>query len=267
MADAEDSKSFARKGVRVQIPLRAQVDRDHYRYHPGVDRPPTTQMSGDRPADDRLRGHFLQPEWDGTDSIRERFESVKDLIRGSSVLDVGCASRHRRADWLHGLIAEQCSDLVGIDLDETAVEKLRADGHDIRLGDARDFDLGRKFEVVWAGEVIEHIDDMRGFLQSVKRHLEPNGRLVLTTPNAFYLGNFVYRLGGHARVHPEHTCWYCEDTLRRALEMNGYDQVDITFIGHSTPSRPRAAIGAMARGVLPPRLALDTLVAVARPGI
>lgn len=164
---------------------------------------------------------------------------------------------------MHGLIAEQCSDLVGIDLDETAVEMLRAKGHDIRVGDARDFDLGRKFEVVFAGEVIEHIDDVRGFLQSVRRHLLPGGRLVLTTPNAFYFANFIYRLGGHARVHPEHTCWYCEDTIRRVLDMNRFDQVEITFIGHTTPRRGRAAIGAMARGVLPPRLALDTLVVVA----
>ena len=210
-----------------------------------------------------MPGHFLQPAWDGTDSIRERFDAVRELIKSSSVLDIGCASRNRREDWMHGLIAEQCSDLVGIDLDETAVEMLRAKGHDIRVGDARDFDLGRKFEVVFAGEVIEHIDDVRGFLQSVKRHLLPGGRLVLTTPNAFYFANFVYRLGGHVRVHPEHTCWYCEDTMRRVLDMNGFDQVDITFIGHTTPRRGRAAIGAMARGVLPPRLALDTLVVVA----
>jgi SAM-dependent methyltransferase len=234
-----------------------QVDGGQYRYHPGVDARP----------DQELPGHFLQPAWDGSDSIRERFDEVKDLIKGSSVLDIGAASRYRRADWIHGLIAEQCDDVVGIDLDEKAVEIVRARGYDVRVGDARNFDLGRKFEVVFAGEVIEHIDDVRGFLQSVKRHLEPNGRLVITTPNAFYIANFIYRFGGKARVHPEHTCWYCEDTIRRVLEVNGFDQLEVHFIGHKTPSRSRAVFAAMARGVLPPRLALDDLVVVARPGI
>ena len=215
----------------------------------------------------KKRRYTLQPQWDSRWSIRERFDAVKDLIKASSVLDIGSASRHLRSDWLHGLIAEQCSDVVGIDIDEASVEAVRAKGYDIRLADARDFDIGRKFEVVFAGEVIEHIDDARGFLQSAKRHLEPNGRLVLTTPNAFYIANFVYRLAGHAHVHPEHTGWYCETTITRLLTMNGFNQVEVSFIGHSTPSKGRAAIGAMARAVLPPRLSLDTLVVVARPGI
>jgi 2-polyprenyl-3-methyl-5-hydroxy-6-metoxy-1,4-benzoquinol methylase len=209
----------------------------------------------------------FQPQWDPRWSIRERFDAVKDLIKASSVLDIGSASRHLRSDWLHGLIAEQCDDVVGIDIDEASVEAVKAKGYDIRVGDARDFDLGRKFEVVFAGEVIEHIDDARGFLQSARRHLLPTGRLVLTTPNAFYIANFVYRLGGQAHVHPEHTCWYCEKTIKRLLEMNGFDQVEVSFIGHTTPSKGRAAIAKVARATLPPRLALDTLVVVARPGI
>jgi len=47
------------------------------------------------------KGHILQPQWDGTDSIRERYEAVRPLLRGGSVLDVGCASRYGREDWLH----------------------------------------------------------------------------------------------------------------------------------------------------------------------
>ena len=106
----------------------------------------------------------------------------------------------------------------------------------MQVADAQDFDLGRQFEVVFAGELIEHLDDVHGFLASVRRHLQPGGRLVLTTPNAFYVGNFVYRFGGHGQVHPEHTCWYCEDTLRHVLWRNGFDKVDISFTGHTSPT-------------------------------
>lgn len=219
------------------------------------------------PSDGPAKGHFLQPNWGdgpwGAGTLRDRFEVVKPLIRGESVLDLGCASRYGRSDWLHGLFAEEFSDLVGIDINEDTVEKLQGEGFDVRLADARDFDLGRKFDAVFAGELIEHLDDVRGFLASVRRHLNPGGQLVLTTPNAFYVANFVYRWGGHGQVHPEHTCWFCEDTLRRVLQTNGFSEVEISFTGHTSPTPLRKAATFTAQHLLPPRLALATIIAVA----
>jgi 2-polyprenyl-3-methyl-5-hydroxy-6-metoxy-1,4-benzoquinol methylase len=210
-----------------------------------------------------VRGHVLQPQWDGTDSIRERYDEVRPLLRAHSVLDIGCASRYGRDDWLHGLLARDTADLVGIDLNAKIVAKMQGDGFDVRLADAQDFDLGRTFDVVFAGEIIEHLDNVHGFLSSVRRHLSPGGPLVLTTPNAFYVGNFIYRLGGRARVHPQHTHWYCETTLRRVLSVNGFAHVDIHYIGHLSPTPLRRLASFSFRHLLPAHLALDTLVAVA----
>jgi 2-polyprenyl-3-methyl-5-hydroxy-6-metoxy-1,4-benzoquinol methylase len=209
------------------------------------------------------RGHVLQPQWDGTDSIRERFDAVAPWLAGGSVLDVGCASRYGREDWLHGLLARQTADLVGIDVNEKIVAELQSQGYDVRLADARAFDLGRRFDIVFAGELIEHLDDVRGFLTSARRHLGAGGRLVLTTPNAFYVGNFIYRLGGQARVHPQHTAWYCQSTLRRVLAMNGFPDAEVHYIGHASRTAPRRLASATFRAVLPAQLALDTMVAVA----
>jgi len=219
-------------------------------------------QSGDGP-----KGHFLQPKWGdgpwGEGTLRDRYEVVRPHILGGSVLDIGCASRYGRPDWVHGLLAKDISDLVGIDINQETVETLRSESYDVRLADARDFDLGRKFDVVFAGELIEHLDDVRGFLASVLRHLNKGGRLVLTTPNAFYVGNFVYRLGGHGTVHPEHTCWYCEDTLRQVLSVNGFGHVDVSFTGHTSPTTSRRLATFAVQTTLPPRLAFDTLIAVA----
>jgi len=212
-------------------------------------------------------GNFLQPRWGdhpwGEGTLRDRFDVVLPLIRGRTVLDVGCASRYGRPDWLHGLLVESFPEVVGIDIDEETIVVLQAKGLDVCLADAQDFDLDRKFDTVFAGEIIEHLDDFHGFLTSVRRHLTPGGQLVLTTPNVFYIGGFVYRWGGHGQVHPEHTCWFCEDTLRRVLAVNGYSHVDIAFSGHRSPTALRRAATLAARHVLPARLALDTLIAVA----
>lgn len=222
------------------------------------------------PSEGPGTGHRLQPKWGdgpwGAGSLRDRFEVIRPLVSGGSVLDIGCASRYGKPDWVHGLLAHEVDDLVGIDINTETIAKLRTEGFDAREADARDFDLGRQFDVVFAGELIEHLDDVRGFLTSVRHHLKAGGRLVLTTPNAFYVGNFAYRFGGHGQVHPEHTCWYCEDTLRQVLKANGFDEVEIRFTGHTSPTQLRKAATYSAQHLLPHRLAFDTIIAVATAG-
>ena len=219
------------------------------------------------PSEGPATGHFLQPKWGnapwGAGSLKDRFDVVRPLIVGTSLLDVGCASRYGKPDWLHGLFGAEVEDLVGIDINEATIKELQGKGYDARVANAQDFDLGRGFDTVFAGELIEHLDDVHGFLRSARRHLNPGGRLVLTTPNAFYVGNFLYRWGGHGQVHPEHTCWFCEDTLRSVLDRNGFSNVEISFTGHTSPTPARKAATFAARHLFPPRLAFDTIVVVA----
>jgi 2-polyprenyl-3-methyl-5-hydroxy-6-metoxy-1,4-benzoquinol methylase len=222
------------------------------------------------PSDGGATGHFLQPKWGnapwGTGTLRDRFDVVSPLITGKSVLDVGCASRYGKPDWLHGYFRDQVPELVGIDINEAVIRQLQDQDFNVRLADAQNFDLGRTFDTVFAGELIEHLGNVDGFLSSVRRHLGPGGQLVLTTPNVFYVGYFVYRWGGHGTVHPEHTCWYCEDTLRQILERNDFAKVEISFMGHSSPTRLRKIATYSAQHIFPPRLAMDTLIAVATVG-
>ena len=103
-----------------------------------------------------------------------------------------------------------------------------------------------------------------GLLDTARAHLKPGGRLVLTTPNAFAVSNFVYRIGGRPRVNAEHTCWFCEDTIATLLERHGFEVEDVSYLKHTTPGRVRAAVAGLVRSVLPERLAQNTLLAVAR---
>jgi SAM-dependent methyltransferase len=219
------------------------------------------------PSDGAATGNFLQPKWGdhpwGDGTLQDRFDVVMPLIRGDAVLDIGCASRYGKPDWLHGLMVKSFSEVVGIDINEETIAALRAEGFDVQLADAQNFDLNRTFDTVFAGEIIEHLDNVHGFLTSVRRHLKPGGQLVLTTPNVFYVGGFIYRWGGHGQIHPEHTCWFCEDTLRRVLGVNGYSPVEIAFSAHRSPTPLRKAATFAVQHLLPPRLALDTLIAVA----
>jgi SAM-dependent methyltransferase len=181
------------------------------------------------------------------------------------VLDVGAGSGINRPDWMHAAVAGVASQAVGVELDPELAARARERGYDVIEADAQSLELGRTFEVVWAGELIEHLSCAGAFLDSARRHLQPGGRLVLTTPNAFAVSNFVYRIGGRPRINRGHTCWYDETTLSQLLRRHGFEVVEIAYLPHDTPGRIRARIAGAVRAVLPRHLAENTLLVVATP--
>ena len=208
------------------------------------------------------RGHFLQPDWVSS-SYRERFESVRPHIAGKSVLDLGAGSGHHRDDWVHLLLQEHASEVTGVELSPEFVDAARERGVELILGNAEEVRLGRTFDVVFAGELIEHLSCFSGFINTARAHLEPGGRFIITTPNAFAVSNFVYRFGGRARVHSEHTCWFCDDTLAHLVERHGFRVESVDYLRHHTPCRVRRWAASAVRAPLPDRLAHNTLLMVA----
>ena len=86
---------------------------------------------------------------------------------------------------------------------------------------------------------------------------------MITTPNAFAVANFVYRIGGRPRVNKGHTCWYDEVTLSQLLHRHGYQVEEVSYLAHRTPGRGRALLAGAVRSVLPAHLAENTLLVVA----
>jgi 2-polyprenyl-3-methyl-5-hydroxy-6-metoxy-1,4-benzoquinol methylase len=209
--------------------------------------------------------HPLQPKDWKSGSHAERFARVRRYVEGRTVLDVGAGSGIDRPDWMHAAVASVASEAVGVELDANLAARARERGYDVIAANAETLDLGRTFDVVWAGELIEHLSCAGGFLDGARKHLVPGGQLVLTTPNAFAVSNFVYRIGGRPRVNRGHTCWYDETTLSQLLERHAYRIVEVSYLPHRTPGRVRALLARAVRSVLPDHLAENTLLVVAAP--
>jgi 2-polyprenyl-3-methyl-5-hydroxy-6-metoxy-1,4-benzoquinol methylase len=210
------------------------------------------------------REHPWQPRFKTTHYAR--FSTIREFVEGKSVLDIGAACGMEREDWLHRLVYGVATRSVAVDILPEPVEKMRAAGFEAVQGDAQDLHLDETFDVVFAAELIEHLDNFRGFLDSARRHLKPGGRLVLTTPNAFCFTNFIYRLGTRRPpLNRAHTVWFCEGTMRQLLQRNGWEAVRIGYVEHETPGRIRKLAAALARAPLSGRLAWRTMYVVAEP--
>jgi len=154
--------------------------------------------------------------------------------RDKSVLDIGCV-QHNPANyqskyWQHKALCSVSNDVVGIDLYSDGVVYLQSLGYNVLVANAQDFDLGRIFDVIVAGDIIEHLENFDGFFESCKRHLASNGRLLISTPNPWYWKNFIKAaLNSEVSSNPEHTCWLCVRTLRQLAQRHGMDVGEVVF--------------------------------------
>jgi 2-polyprenyl-3-methyl-5-hydroxy-6-metoxy-1,4-benzoquinol methylase len=120
-----------------------------------------------------------------------------DKLQAGSLLDIGCSNGAWASHWMSkGWTAS------GIDIDRKHVELAVAKGIDARFCDLNSDHLpfrDEQFDLVFAGEVIEHLVDTDGFLAEVARCTKPKGHVIITTPN---LASFENRIRLLLGVYP-----------------------------------------------------------------
>ena len=115
-------------------------------------------------------------------------------------------------------------------LAEEHVQKLADRGYNVIAGAAESISIGEKFDCIFAGELIEHLSNPGRFLGNMKSHLIEGGCLILTTPNPFWPYYLIHvLLHGEVVINPEHTCWYCPQTLRSLLQREGFEDIEMHY--------------------------------------
>jgi SAM-dependent methyltransferase len=184
----------------------------------------------------------------------DRHEALLEAARARRVVHVGfvdeLVERKVAGDvWLHARLAAVAAELVGLDVSERGVAWAREQGFEAHRVDCRSEEevraLGLEpFEVVVAGEVLEHLDAPGPFLRAMRVLAAPDGLLLVTTPNAYRLLNFLAPLSGRELVHPDHTLWSSPRTLRTLLEGAGWRVERLGYYANprrSVVSGPRGA--------------------------
>lgn len=120
----------------------------------------------------------------------------RSLKPNSKILDMGCG---HGSDIIH--LSQEFGSLamrfVGIDISRKTIMKLkemRVKNCEFFVGDAENLDLKEKFDIVLSLEVVEHLENFDGYLESIRKHLNPGGVLILSTPNDSYFLKGFYNL-------------------------------------------------------------------------
>jgi 2-polyprenyl-3-methyl-5-hydroxy-6-metoxy-1,4-benzoquinol methylase len=121
---------------------------------------------------------------------RTREEVLVDLCRGQRVLDIGCVGTDVHPPWrLHRLLASVATEIIGVDFEPTGVKAMRDAGYDVIEAnisrDISEISARGPFDVVIAGELIEHLDAPIDLFFVASKVLTSGGSLVITTPNPY----------------------------------------------------------------------------------
>jgi len=190
-----------------------------------------------------------------TDSLKlvQRLDFIKRISAGKSVLHLGCTNWPYTLQaidvgtLLHKDLAEVSRELYGFDFDQEGIDVLASKGFDnlyrADLQKLSDVQLEKKFDVIIAGEMIEHLNNPGDFLSGIKRFMNRDTQLVVTTINAYSgMRFFVYGLRGQRGslepVHPDHVAYYSYSTLKLLVERHGFELANFMFYDLGDEHRP-----------------------------
>lgn len=112
-----------------------------------------------------------------------RYAIAKDICQGKKVLDIASGEGYGSA-----FIAMTASQVVGVDIDQFAIEdafeKYKMPNLEFKHGSATDIPVeNNSVDVVISFETLEHHDMHDEMMLEVKRVLNPQGMLVISTPD------------------------------------------------------------------------------------
>ena len=176
--------------------------------------------------------------------IVQRLDFLKEICKGKKVLHLGCTNYPYTNEvldngtLLHSQLEKIAESLFGFDYDQKGLDILQNKGvknlYQADVEKLEDVVLDEKFDVIISGEMIEHLNNPGLFLNGIKRFMNLQTDLVITTINAYCGLRFVlYFLRGKGgvqeAVHPDHVAYYSYATLNLILQRHSLDVREFLF--------------------------------------
>ncbi len=162
----------------------------------------------------------------------ERAEFLISMAAGKSVVHVGFVDTGYEVEqrlagtWLHERLAKVAKSIVGVDVNSTGIDSAKAAGYEAHCIDLSDpaadvSALAGHHDVIIAGEVIEHVENIGAFVRGIARIANNDTKIVFTTPNSSAMVQAVLAIGRREICHPDHVVGFTAATLTGMLERCG----------------------------------------------
>ncbi len=153
------------------------------------------------------------------------FAGTKEFCLDKTVLEYGCGNGYGSA-----LLAKIAKKVTAVDINQRVIDhckqKYQTDNlsFDVITPETKTHFADQSFDLIVSFQVIEHVHNVKGYLNELKRVLKDDGVLIITTPNR------GYRLYPFQKpVNPYHIREYNQNSLSKQLRAV-FDQITILGI-------------------------------------
>ena len=150
---------------------------------------------------------------------------IIQYCEGKKVLDLGCVEHNLESssntNWIHRAVKEKAAEVLGLDYLKEEVEELNKKGYNILHGNAESFDLARKFDVIIAGDLIEHLNNYGDFIKCCVKHMHSESLLIITSANPWHWPKVIRSSFREVPINLEHTCWMTPNCLKQLCQRYG----------------------------------------------
>ncbi len=172
-----------------------------------------------------------------------RNKLILDYCKWKKVLHIwACDSPYTKEkyEWkiwplLYKEIDKVCKEQLWIDLDKKSIKFLNKKKYDFKnsniyfLNMNKLEELNYKPNVIIFWEVIEHLMNIENALTNIKKVMDKNTVLIISTPNCFYFPNFINTFFWFELMHKDHKVFFSYWYLKNMLKFNKLSEVDFYF--------------------------------------
>ncbi len=153
--------------------------------------------------------------------IRKAVKLIKKYfrgIKGLNILECGVTK-----GGVAELLSKEGANCFGVDVNLRKIDRITIKQADLNDGIP---DFGAEFDVIFAGEIIEHIFDDSKFIRDCRKALKPNGLLIITTPNLGFSASRLLMLFGEMPMFvyaSYHYHIYNKKTIENLIKQEGFE--------------------------------------------
>ena len=188
-------------------------------------------------------------------ALIDKLDWIPRFCDGKDVLNVGAAGHpctefsatHGRH--LHLIMSKVTKSISGIDLDKESLDYLAEKHHVSGLvcGNAErllEYFPEESFDVVVAGDVIEHVNNMGLLMESSAAVLKKGGLMIVTVPNTYGIKRIIaFMLQRTEFCHPDHVCYYSPMNLIQIASRFSFEIVEMKSFMITKDNHRRNNIG------------------------
>jgi len=159
---------------------------------------------------------------------------INRINRADKLADLGCG-QGQLLELLNQEFAKNKKNLYGFDISSSFINKSKKSFNNVFCLDLNENKLPfQDFDIIFALDIIEHLEFPLGFLKNTALVIKPNGLIIISTPNTGSLSYFLQGKNWYAFKDETHLHFYNRQQLAKLLSQTGFKIINSKTISNTS---------------------------------